>query len=267
MEDRRRPLALPFAFTVLVAPGCGVQDGPANHLLLTAAAGPNTGGMLVAFAPTDSTFAAEQARVMTAPNLTTYDVLVDGELAMLDDDAGRASPVTVMEGGTSQRGYLSAGPHHFTIGPPGGPSVFDGDGEVPGGGTVHLFLLGPLQGLQGRFVSTPDMPAAGNEHVTVVNLMRSGQAIEVVSCTEVTCTPISDALALGDDFDTEVPAVLSEDPTSSLTDEGTGVGYRLVPSASVPAPPVLPLFADPPAIFVAAPVYMSDQGQLQVGFN
>jgi hypothetical protein len=254
MEDRRRPLALPFAFTVLVAPGCGAQGGTGNQLLLATDAGPNTGGLLVAFAPTDSTFEAEQARLTTDPRPTAYDVLVDGRLAMLEDGAGHAAAVTVTEGSVTERGYLNAGPHHLTIRAPAGADIFDGDGEVPGGGTVRLFLYGPLEALQGLFVATPDAPAAGNEHVTAVNLMLSGQTIEVVTCADETCAPISGALASGGVFDTEVPA-------------GAGVGYGLVPSTSLPDPPVLAFTTGPPNIFVTAPVYISDQGQLQYGFN
>jgi hypothetical protein len=247
-------MALPFAFTMLVAPGCGAQEGPANHLLLAAAAGPDTGGMLVAFAPTDPTFQAEQAHVVTGPNVTAYEVLVDGELATLDDGSGHASAVTVTEGGVSGRGYLNAGPHHFTIRAAGGPPAFEGDGQVPGGGTVRLFLFGPLAALQGRFVSTPDVPATGNEHVTAINLVRGGQTIEVVSCPDASCTPLSDPLALGDVFDTERPA-------------GDDVGFRLIPSTALPDPPVLAFSPELPDILVAAPVYVSDEGQLQYGFN
>ncbi len=265
MDDRRRPLALPFAFTVLVAPGCGAPTGQPNLLLAGAGAGPDTGGMLVAFAPTDSTFEAEQSRLLTAPSETAYEVLVDGKVAMLDDDWGHASPLTVTVGTVSSRGYLDAGPHHFTIRAPGGAPVFDGDGQVPGGGTLRLFLFGAPGAVAGQFVSTPDTPAAGNEHVTAVNLMRSGQTVEVVSCVDAACTPISDPLNLGDVFDTEVPA--SQDLASSLTDDGTGIGYREVPSASLPAPPVLAFQTEARSILVVAPVYMSDQGQLLYGFN
>jgi len=254
MEVRRRPFALPFAFTMLLAPGCGAQDGTATHLLLAAGGGSDTGGLVVAFAPTDPTFQAEQIHVAAGPHLTAYEVLVDGQLATLDDGAGHRSAVTVTEGGVSGQGYLNAGPHHLTIRAAGAPPVFEGDGEVPGGGTVRLFLFGPLAALQGRFVSTPDVPAAGNQHVTAVNLIGGGPTIEVVSCPDARCAPLSDPLALGDVFDTDLPA-------------DDDVGYRLVPSDALPDPPVLAFSPDPSAVLVAAPVYLSDQGQLQYAFN
>jgi len=268
MGDRRRPLALPFAFTVLVAPNCGVQDGQANQQLLTAAAGgPDTGSIVVAFAPTAATFRAEQASLLTGPTRTAYDVLIDGEMAVLDDGDGHTSALTVTEGSMSLRGYLDAGPHHFTIRASGAAPAFDGDGAIPGGGAARLFLFGPVEALQGRFVSTPDTPAFGNEHVTAVNLMENGQTAEVVSCMDGSCTPLSDPLGLGDVFDTEIPATDSDPLTSSLTDAGTGVGYRVVPTAALPAPPVLAFQTEVPEVFVAAPVYLSDQGLLLYGFN
>ena len=111
------------------------------------------------------------------------------------------------------------------------------------GSQLRLFLFGPLDALQGRFVVVPATPSAGNEHVTVINLMRSGQPIKVVSCTDATtCTPISPALAMGDLFDAEVPAVVSDDGFASLRSDGSGVNFRLVPSASLPNPPVLGLY-------------------------
>ena len=104
--------------------------------------------------------------------------------------------------------------------------------------------------------------------------MRSGQAIEVVSCTDAaTCTPISPPLAMGDFFQTEAPAVVSDDGYASLTATGAGIGYRLVPSATLPSPTVNAVYTGlqglvyrpagsnvPAPLFIAAPVFMSDQG-------
>jgi hypothetical protein len=251
----------PFAFPLLlVLPACAARD----HLVIPdAAAGPDEGGLLVSFSPTEGTFEAEEARALANPDGTQYRVLLDGDL--LTGAPGSTSPFAVVEGGQAGVRYLESGPHHLTIGAPDNAPIFDGDGQVPGGGTARLFLYGPLDDLRGVFVSVPDAPAAGNEHVTVVNLIRGGQAIEVVSCEDsATCTPLSAELALGDVFDAEVPADLD------------GIGYRLVPSGALPDPPVLALtegvwfgaLADPPpAIVAAAPVYMSADGQAELSFN
>jgi len=164
--------------------------------------------------------------------------------------------------------------HHFAVLVPGHPPIFQGDGELAAGSWLRLYLFGAADAPQGRFVITADAPSPGNEHITVINLMRSGQTIEVVSCTDVTtCTPISPALAMGDCFQTEAPAVVSDDGYGSLTATGAGIGYRLVPSATLPNPAVNQLSSGvqgavfrpagskvPAPIFVAAPVFMSDQG-------
>jgi hypothetical protein len=276
MGDHRRSAVLPFGFVGLLLSGCGAQPTP---VVLAAAAGPDMGGVLVAFSPTAATFDDEQARLVQADDApgaqvsAAWQLRIDGSPAVFDGGEENVSAVTVTEGGQSVLGYLDAGPHHFTVAAPGGGPTFDGDAEIPSGGTLRLFLFGPPDALQGRFVSTPDLPASGNQHVTVVNLLRTGQSLEVVACTGLTaCAPVSPALSLGDLFDTEVPAP-GEGAAATITADGVGIGYRVAPSLSLPAPPVLALTAGgataaaTPDVFVAAPVYMSDQGELLYGFN
>jgi len=190
-------------------------------------------------------------------------------------------PITISENGMRVDGYLHSGRHHFAMLVPGSAPIFEGDGEIMAGSWLHMYVFGAAGAQQGRFVSTPDNPSSGNESITVINLIRSGQTIEVVSCTDATtCTPISPALAMGDVFQTEVPAVVSEDGYGSLTATGAGVGYRLVPSASFPNPPVNELRVgvqgvmnrplgsnDPAPIFISAPVFISDQGVSQAEFE
>jgi hypothetical protein len=263
--DRRRVLALSFAFNLLALPACSLE--PTNVVVAAATAGPDSGGVVIDFSPTEPQ--------MTSSS-TEYRVRLDGRLVVFEDSPGLASPLTVVEGGTSRLAYLDPGPHHFTIITSNAHPVFDGDGQVASGGVTRLLLFGSLDDLSGRFVSTPNVPSTGNEHVTVVNLLTSNQAIQVMSCLDAaTCTPMSPALALGDVFDTEVPAVLDGGGTS-LTAAGEGVGYRLTPSDALPDPPLVPLDLEMaslasnlpvPPIFFAAPVYMSDDGQPQAGFN
>lgn len=274
MADRGRSFA-PWAFVVamgVMLSGCGAEP---HTVVLTARAGTDQGGVLVAFSPTASSFDDEQADPQPSQ---PWQLWIDGQRALVDDGDGHVSPLAVSEGGLSAVGYLDAGPHHFTMAASGGAATFDGDAEVPSGGTVRLFLYGPPEALQGRFVATPDVPASGNEHVTVVNLLRTGQRLQVVTCTcAASCTPASSDLALGDLYDTEVPAA-SDGDGATMTTDGAGIGYRVTPSPTLPDPPVLalrrgsltaggPAEAASRAIFVAAPVYMSDTGQLLYGFN
>ncbi len=274
MGERRKPVALPPAFLGLMLCGCGAEAGV---MVLTVGPGPDRGGVVVALAPAAATFDDEQARLAAeadgasgsgTPASQLWQLRIDGQWAMRDGGDGHLSAVTVAEGGQSAPGYLDAGPHHFTVATPAGASIFDGDADVPSGGTLRLFLYGPREALQGRFVPTPDTPASGNEHVTVVNLVRTGPGLEVVTCSDAaSCAPISPVLGLGDLFDTEVPAPPG-DADSTLTGDGAGIGYRVTPSNELPAPPVLPLHAAAgAAVFVAAPIYMTDQGTLLGGFN
>jgi hypothetical protein len=282
MKDRRGTSVLALAVTALGLPACATEDIEPNLVIASDQSGPDKGGVVVAFAPLEDSYE-------TARQETQYRVLLDGNA--VSRSGGSDLLHTNVGGNPEGVRYLNAGPHHFTVEALGGKPVFEGDGQVPGGGTAYLFLFGPLDAVQGLFLSIPDVPSAGNEHVTVVNLMRSGQTIEVVSCVDATtCTPMSPALAIGDIFDAEVPAVLEDcDPSfqvqgsafdggcfTSRPTRGAGIGYRLVPSASLPDPPVNALTAGAwdssmnsprPAIFVAAPIYMSDQGQSQFVFN
>ncbi len=253
MQDAGPLVVPPLALVVWAMSGCGGQSDVI--VLFPYGPGPEMGGVQIACSPTASTFDDEQARLALEVS-QSLQVSIDGQPAMLDDGAGHRSRVVVSEGGKSSLGYLEAGPRHFAVTSNSGTPVFEGDAQVPGGGILRLFLFGPVGSQQGRFVATPDFPAVGNQHLTVVNLARTGQSLEVVSCDDATCTSLSPALALGDLFDTEVTA-------------GAGqVGYRVVPSPSLPDPPLLTFdSASPPGVFLAAPVYISDQGQLQFGFQ
>ena len=110
--------------------------------------------------------------------------------------------------------------------------------------------------------------------------MRTGVSIEVVSCTDAShCTAVSPPLALGETFEADFPLVAGADDVTSLSD-GVGLGYRLVPTASLPAPFINRLLrADPllgrtpptspagPPIFLAAPIYMAPEGNPLMEWN
>ncbi len=280
MTDHRRLSLLPLA-ALLAAPGCGTEDVDTAHVVYAGAqAGPDQARLLVALAPTAKSYDDAEERFSTDPNPTEYHILMDGN--RISYAAGDSSGLWVTEGSQVGAAYLPAGPHHFSVLAPGAAPIFEGDGQLPGGGTAVLLLFGSLDALQDRFLALPDAAASGNEHITVVNLMRDGRAIEVVSCGTVgaACAPLSPALALGDVYDAELPASISDacpppSPAgvpcpSTLSPAGAGVGYRLVPSASVPAPPVQGLtggiwsgisYDETPTVFLAAPVYLTDQGQ------
>ncbi|HLK91424.1 MAG TPA: hypothetical protein VKZ18_16115 [Polyangia bacterium] len=282
----RRPLSvLPLA-ALLAAAGCDTEIVNTSHVIYAhAQGGPDESALFVAFSSTASSYDAAEELLSTDANPTQYHILLDGNRVSVGVDDG--SGLWVTEGSQVGTSYLPAGPYHVTLVAPGAAPIFEGDAQLPGGGAMVLLLYGPLDALAGRFLSLPGAAASGNEHVTVVNLMRDGRAIQVVSCTSVPpCTPLSSALALGDVYDAELPSGISDDCAapraaevpcpSTLSRGGVGVGYGLVPSASLPAPPVLGLApaAWPGApdtgtstVFLAAPVFMTDQGQPETVIN
>ncbi len=284
MTDRRPFRALPLAFALLALSACSTENiDPANVVVSQGLLGPDQGIFWIAYASTADTYQADQARSTMNWDAPQYNVAMDGRL--IAEEEGTAGspvpqllPIAVEENGLAAAG-LDAGWHHFAVVARGHAPIFQGDGQVIPGGQLRLFLFGAAGAQQGRFAFVPFMPSPGNEHITVINLMRSGQAIEVVSCTDAaTCVPISPALAMGDLFDAEVPAVVSDNGFGSLTASGAGVGFRYVPSASLPDPPVMALYVGPAGVqltgpsapqpvFVAAPVFMSAEGDLQAGFN
>jgi hypothetical protein len=270
-------LKIAAALVPLALAACGTQEiDPNNVIVASSEAGPDKGGLNVFFPSTDENYQAQQASAAANPNGIGYHVIMDGKMLVYDGGPSGLVAFGVGEGSVCSVGYLEAGSHHFAIGVSGAPPIFETDGELAGGQTTDLFLFGPLTGLQGKFVSVPNTPSMGNEHVTVANLMRSGQTIEVVSCTDAsTCTPVSPALALGDVFDADFPAVTNSGYNYSLSETGAGIAYRMVPSATVPAPPVqamdlaftigTPTYP-PPLDFLGAPIFMTDQGQPQERF-
>jgi hypothetical protein len=170
--------------------------------------------------------------------------------------------------------------YHFEVKALAGRRVFSGDGPIVDGAVNRLYLFGPLDALQVRFTSYPFEPPAGSEHASAINLVRAGVSIEVVSCTDAsTCTSVSPPLALGETFEADFPLVSGANDVTSLSD-GVGLGYRLVPAASLPAPfinrllranPALgrtpPTSGAGPAIFLAAPIYLAPEGNPIMEWN
>jgi hypothetical protein len=239
------------------------------------------GAFVIAFASTDPDYATSQLRLRADPNGIAYPTYVDGkELVYEGSDA---PSIVIFEGSEMPVGFLTAGTHHVVIGNIAAP-IFESDAQFAAGTVTHLYLYGPAAGLLGTFISDPITPAAGTERVSAINLVLAGQQIELVSCTNAsTCTPVSMPLALGQSFTADLPADAGATAGSaggqySLTDAGVGIGYRQVATAAVPSPPVLPLFrgvnfasytssANRPAYFVAAPIFMAADGQVQASFQ
>jgi hypothetical protein len=290
MNWRRGLSKVLLAVGLLALPACSTEEvAPTSPIVIPSEqSGANMGGAVIQFAPSDPTYQQEQARMSTSEQ-TEYHVMVDGDY-VYEPTVTTLWEVTVFRGGQCERFFLPAGPHHFTIVSPEGAPIFEGDGEIPAGGVERILVYGPLDALQGRFVPVPTVPTSGHQHLTVVNLTSGAESIEVVTCTDATtCTPLASALALGDVLDADLPPFYDDcapdlnAPTpvlngcgTSLTTQGAGVGYRVAPSASLPNPPMNPVWpgvaSSPrgtyaPGVFIAAPVYLSEQGVVQFSFD
>jgi hypothetical protein len=273
------PLLLALVLGLELA-ACNTRDiAPHQVAVESSQSDPGQGALLVLFTSTDATFAEEQAHFMAHPNLTQYHLLVDGQEAVFDN-LGSPEPIVVLEGSEASAGYWAQGMHHFELAASGAPSAFSGDGPIVAGAVNRLYVLGPPEARQGRFTSYPFAPPAGSQHASVINLVQGGTSIEVVSCTDAShCTPVSPPLALGDTFEADFSLLPSDGEPVSLSSNGAGVGFRLVPTQAVPAPYISPLllevvafgrsiptFPGPPN-FVGAPIYFGDQGNVIVQFN
>ncbi len=244
-------LALSACATEEIGPGAGPP--------------PAEGTLLIAFAPTDATFEERQARLALEPIGTGYRVLMDGV------QLGFAAPLTVTQGGESFISPIPAGLHHFEIvETDSGPTLFAGDGEIEANAMNRLYLFGDLDDLQARFTSYASVPAPDTLHVDVINLVRGG-SIEVTTCSDPgDCSPVSAPLAFGEAFAADFAG--RSDATRFWLASGATIGFRQVPTAALPDPPIQPMrFSVPfpvsassvvPANVVAAPLYMSSEGNV-----
>ena len=258
--------------------GCETREiAPHPATYVDTEPGADRGGLVIVFAPAETTYEENQAQGSTNPNLTLYHLFVDGnQLAFANVDGyGTSYPITFLEGNEAGGGYIGAGRHRFEIAEAGGgATIFAGDGDIPAGSVTRLYLFRELGVLQARFVSYPEIPPPGTVHVSVMNLIRGGQRIEVVSCAGATsCAPLSPPLALGERFDADFAAISTQAADPSVPDDrladGASVGYRAVATPTVPSPPVQPFMRsftlsgairESPANLVAAPVYMTADG-------
>jgi hypothetical protein len=271
-------LALPA-----LLPACSTQDlGPTPVTFTALWPDADRGGLMIAWAPPADTYEQYQASASTGGNSTLYCAFMDGRQLAYETE-GVAFPHTFPEVTMATLGFLPAGMHHFEIAVAGGgATVFSGEGEILPGSTTRLYLFGPRGARQGRFVSFPSKPAPDTVHVSVTNLIRNGQRIEVVSCDDATtCTPLSPPLAVGETYDADFPG--SRAPEFSdryyVFADGAEIGLRQVPTAMLPNPPVEVLFLPgisldpdpaalvPPANLVAAPIYMSADGRILSFYN
>jgi hypothetical protein len=257
---------------LLACGACSTEEiGPGRRMIVQGVPGPEQGAMLIALAPTSET-RDEQISRQAAISYAEYHIFVDG-IQVAEESL---YPVTLFEGSTAGLGYLPAGPHHFEIRPAdSGTPAFAADTEIAPDSMTRLYLFGPQDDLQGRFLSSPSLPPPGMVHVSLINLIRGGARIEVVSCPDPSaCVAVSPPLALGESFDGDFPEGDSQNPDRGWYVDSTsaGIGCRLIPTTALPAPPVQPMlrsfsyvyngYGAPlnPASFERAPAYVSAAG-------
>jgi hypothetical protein len=262
-------LASAVGLVLLAVPACGTREiGTDQVVQVTGQADPSQGELLITVAPAPATYAEAQAATGPSAKNPRYHLLIDGKELMYPDPV---EPVTVGGGGAYGAGFHAAGLHHFTFVSLDDPTVFAADGMIVSGALTRLYVFGPPDSLQARFVVNPFVSPPGQQHLGAINLVRAeGVQIELLSCSDATtCTPLSPPLALGDTFDADVPANDGSAGTS-LSGSGAGYGYRQVATASAPNPPILamwPADSGNPELggsptFIAAPIYLGADGSL-----
>jgi hypothetical protein len=271
MSAMRRFPGLFAGVALLAPPACSTQEIYSEWV--PSKPSPYVGMLEVVFAPPEMTYEEKKANASTPP--AQFHLFVDGNLVGIDPD-GAPHPTVVLEGQQTFMGPLATGSHHFELRTTdGAETVFAGAGDIPPAAKTRLYLFRAVDAIQGRFVSFPLAPTSALVHVSLTNLVRGGARIEAIACMEVTrCAPLAPALALGDSFEGDFLLHAEQDwPNGRYVLSGIGgLAYREVPSDAMPAPPVLPLvpgahlqdsWSFPPPFLVAAPVYMSAQGEAQ----
>jgi hypothetical protein len=282
MTNSSRRCRLPFlalSAAMLVPAACSTHEISADPVIIPAGTSGGDHGLLrIAVAPSEATF--EEQQTTAATDAKVFQVYFDGQqVAWWSEDDGAPRRLVVGEGGVTDIGYLPGGGHQFDIRRAyGGPTVFAADGVLAAEAMTDLYLFGRDGAIDGRFVSYPTVPAAGTAHVVLTNLIRTGQSIEAVTCVDTShCTPVSSPLALGETFQGDFPLDATQDWRNGrfIVSNGGALGYRQVPTAAVPHPPVLPLSSGvapadgstpPSATLVAAPIYMSPHGDIEEAF-
>jgi hypothetical protein len=275
MKTSVRPYRFLCMSAVLLAlPACGTEEVPPTPLgVRDVRRGANFGGFLVAVAPPELTFEQYRARVpeFEAPRVK-YGLRLDGK-EVTQDVTGVQQTHPFTEGYGSHFGYLAPGTHHFEIASMvDGRSVLAGDAEIMVGWETWLFVFGDPGALEGRLVSIPELLPRGTLNVMVMNLVRDGPGIEVVSCKAAApCTPLSPVLSMGESFQADFPGGTTEETLFGLAD-GSKIGYRQVGKATLPEPPVqwihwatgvLPTPYG--SAMKGAPVYLSPEGKELLG--
>jgi hypothetical protein len=261
--------ALVGALAALTLPACGTEEIRTDQTVVSYTPDdPTTGELLFALAPTAGTYDQQLADSRANKKDASYHLLIDGKELVFDEN-GSIRPLVVGRGGAYGAGFHAAGAHHFTLVAPGGSTAIETDGVIASGALTRIYLFGPSDALQTRLVSYPFAPPAGNQHISAINLVRSGGVqIEIVGCTDAaTCAPLSPPLTLGDTFDADLPSLpMTIDGGVSLSPTGAGYGYRQVATASLPAPPILSLWGGGSA-FLAAPIYLARDGTFLAGLD
>jgi hypothetical protein len=277
----RRLAVFCLCFALPALPACGTEDvEPQARIGVGSTPAPDQGALAIIFALAGPSPIEQVSPGHVRIVETTYVLVLDDAQLVYDLSADPPVPVSFFPGSEISVGYLPGGQHHFTVTAPGAAApVFEADAEIVAGAANHLYLFGPTDALQGRFISFPSQPAPDTLHVSAINLILTGQSVEVVGYTNLSdCTTLSPPLALGESFNADFGAsTLAADPYYSLAN-GQMLGLRAVPTAGLPPPPVQqispstlvpgPLRATPPvANLVISAILMSSGGSLLASFD
>jgi hypothetical protein len=260
------------ALAALSLAACSTEEIDRAHFKLSSTATPDQPAPFALSIVEDADSFEEGQQLMASGQLPTYSLKVDGLWAVEQVSDTESWQVSIQGGSVGGMHWMSAGPHVFELVDENGQTALQtATYDVEAGQTNHLVVFGHREALENRFFAdTLDIPV-GKQTFTVINLLRSGQSVEVLQCddasTTANCTVVAGPAAYGElaRGQTDAPA-----PAASSVTNPSNLFYRIVPTTDVPAPTLFQLrrdaivigstFPNGLPIYTAAPVFVMPSG-------
>jgi hypothetical protein len=226
----------------------------------------------------------EQQRLAASNHPAVYTLKVDGQWATVPQSGAEPWLVQISAGSVSPGAgapWSTAGSHVFELVDGSGKTVLETPPyELQTGQSNHLVVFGHRDHLEHRFFADRlDIPA-GMQRFTALNLIRTGQSLQVLQCDDPSlpesCATVAGPLAYGEmaQGDAALPASDSANPFPVFSN----LYSRIVPTGDAPTPGLSHLGGDPISpspvfedgalagrrLFVGAPTIVTPSGDIVV---